>query len=108
MAFGKRRALLSHLATKHGIGEKKNQCQLCDKAFYRSTTLRYHMKTHVKRDRNRYVCYICGLRFSYKTLLMNHQKSHENESAEVINESIIIDPTLEGSNDTVYFEITEG
>ncbi|XP_005097474.1 zinc finger protein Xfin [Aplysia californica] len=66
--FFKNGHLKSHMLIHSG--DKPYACRLCGKSFSRSTTLRKHEKTHMKR------CKICDSTFNYKYELDIHMEIH--------------------------------
>jgi uncharacterized Zn-finger protein len=58
-------------------GEKQVECQLCDKTFFTTRSLRVHMDVH---NEQKYICNICGTRFKARNSLTAHmQKQHETK-----------------------------
>ncbi|XP_063543810.1 zinc finger protein 846-like [Cydia strobilella] len=71
-SFARRRELHAHRATKHGDGEMKYQCTVCNKKFFFNTALKFHLNLH-----NRHTCTQCDAKFTSNENLEAHLKTHE-------------------------------
>ncbi|XP_018569478.1 zinc finger protein 669-like [Anoplophora glabripennis] len=72
-----RNVLMYHKLTKHG--ERKFECELCEKKFFTSNGLKTHVQSHTQRNVAQCVCPVCGKTFHYKGGLFYHMKLHTNE-----------------------------
>ncbi|KAI5636540.1 zinc-finger associated domain (zf-AD) domain-containing protein [Phthorimaea operculella] len=86
MGFFKRRALLNHLASIHGIGEKKFVCPVCSKSFYRKPILNNHIKLHLNKVKDKkFKCSVCPAEFSHRTLCKTHMElAHNMDTASAV------------------------
>ncbi|XP_063390994.1 zinc finger protein 572-like [Cydia fagiglandana] len=71
-SFARRRDLDAHRASKHGVGEMKYQCTVCNKKFFFNTALKFHLNVH-----NRHTCTQCDAKFANEANLDAHLKTHE-------------------------------
>ncbi|XP_061725612.1 zinc finger protein 160-like [Cydia pomonella] len=71
-SFARRRELAAHRASKHGDGELKYQCHVCDKKFFFNTALKFHVNLH-----NRHTCTQCDAKFTSNENLEAHLKTHD-------------------------------
>jgi len=58
-------------------GERRFNCQLCDKRFKHISTLRSHEQIHT--GERRYICQICDKRFTQISSLCRHKIMHTGE-----------------------------
>ncbi len=57
--------------------EKPYECDVCEKSFSRSDTLKEHMRTHT--NEKPYECDVCEKRFTQSSNLKVHMRIHTNE-----------------------------
>ncbi|XP_063371612.1 zinc finger protein 37-like [Cydia amplana] len=90
-SFARRRELDAHRASKHGDGELKYQCTVCNKRFFFNTALKFHLNVH-NRDRvldahraskhgdgeMKYQGTVCNKRF-FNTALKFHLNVHNRD-----------------------------
>ena len=65
--------LKDHVKRDH-VQEKKHQCELCDKAFFKLHDLNYHRRLHLALKP--YECSECGKSFSHLSHLHRHKRIH--------------------------------
>ena len=65
--------LKDHIKRDH-VQEKKHQCELCDKAFFKLHDLNYHRRLHLALKP--YECSECGKSFSHLSHLHRHKRIH--------------------------------
>lgn len=58
-------------------GEKVYACNMCDRCYKYSSSLKIHMRTHTLEKP--YVCKICGKDYKQYTSLMYHKRTHTGE-----------------------------
>ncbi|XP_052757183.1 zinc finger protein 93-like isoform X4 [Galleria mellonella] len=68
--------VLQHQKKVH-MGEKTVICQICDKGFFSTLSLRLHMTTH--NDAKRFKCSVCGREFRWLNNLKDHLKIHTGD-----------------------------
>ena len=66
-----------HLTKEHQIGEFRNQCNQCEKAFHTKIELERHKEIH--ETNSRVICDKCGKEFQTKQCLHQHLKRVHNE-----------------------------
>jgi len=70
--------LEEHMTISHGQGERKFQCDKCDKSFVRSFDLKHHFESHHAK-KTLYQCEQCPKTFWMKSYLNTHVRMmHEN------------------------------
>ncbi|KAJ2948799.1 hypothetical protein O0L34_g8057 [Tuta absoluta] len=109
MGFFKRRALLNHLASIHGIGEKKFVCPVCSKSFYRRPILNNHMKLHLNKTKDKkFKCSVCEAEFTHRTLFKNHMELRHNiETASAVQNLNNTENNVVEKDQAVYLEVQE-
>jgi len=65
-----------HIRRDHAL-ERKYQCDLCDKAFFKQNDLNYHKRLHLSLKP--YECNQCGKSFSHLSHLHRHNRIHTGE-----------------------------
>eukprot|EP00092_Neocalanus_flemingeri_P019464 GFUD01021085.1.p1 GENE.GFUD01021085.1~~GFUD01021085.1.p1 ORF type:complete len:738 (+),score=141.93 GFUD01021085.1:51-2264(+) len=68
--------LNDHVKRDH-FHERKHQCDLCDKSFFKVNDLKYHKRVHLSIKP--YVCSICGKKFSHVSHFYRHERIHTGE-----------------------------
>jgi len=68
--------LSDHIKRDH-FNERKHQCELCDKVFFKSSDLNYHRRLHLSLKP--YECSDCGKCFSHVSHLHRHKRIHTGE-----------------------------
>lgn len=75
-------SLLTH--SKFLAGEKRYKCEVCEKAFTESSTLRKHMLVH-NPNPPQFQCDECSRTFSRKINLNEHMKTHYRNKGEPLD-----------------------
>ena len=75
--------LKDHIRRDHAL-ERKYQCDLCDKAFFKNNDLNYHKRLHLSIKP--YECKHCGKCFSHLSHLHRHTRTHTGEKPYSCNE----------------------
>jgi len=65
--------LNDHVKRDH-FHERKHQCDLCDKTFFKVNDLKYHKRVHLSIKP--YVCSTCGKKFSHVSHYYRHKRIH--------------------------------
>ncbi|XP_048003841.1 chorion transcription factor Cf2-like [Leguminivora glycinivorella] len=73
-SFARRRELDAHRASKHGDGEMKYQCNVCQKKFFFNSALKFHVNLH-----NRFACTQCDTKFTDQNELDAHMSTHTKD-----------------------------
>ena len=68
--------LKDHIRRDHAL-ERKYQCDLCEKAFFKLNDLNYHKRLHLSLKP--YECNQCGKSFSHLSHLHRHNRIHTGE-----------------------------
>jgi len=68
--------LSDHIKRDH-FNERKHQCELCDKVFFKVSDLNYHRRLHLSLKP--YECSDCGKFFSHVSHLHRHKRIHTGE-----------------------------
>jgi len=65
--------LNDHVKRDH-FHERKHQCDLCEKSFFKINDLKYHRRVHLSIKP--YVCSTCGKKFSHVSHYYRHERIH--------------------------------
>ncbi|MGB0478525.1 MAG: C2H2-type zinc finger protein, partial [Parvibaculales bacterium] len=65
-----------HIEKNHS-NIRRFKCEVCQKGFHNSTTLKEHMNTHT--GEKPFECHDCGKKFGSNALLSQHKKIHTGE-----------------------------
>lgn len=68
--------LHDHVKRDH-FHERKHQCDLCNKSFFKVNDLKYHRRVHLSIKP--YVCSTCGKKFSHVSHYYRHERIHTGE-----------------------------
>ena len=72
--FATKSGMSKHEKKIHGRAEDLLDCQLCDKKFVNTSSLRMHMTNHT--DSRPHVCSVCDKSYKHKETLIKHKLAH--------------------------------